>query len=55
MYKQLIRPVFFCIDPEKVHHIVVSLVKFGFKIPGIQPLVRKIFTVNDPKLERKFF
>ncbi len=55
MYKQLIRPIFFCIDPEKVHHIVVALVKFGFKIPGIQALVRKSFTINDTRLERKVF
>lgn len=55
MYKQLIRPIFFCIDPEKVHHIVVALVKFGFKIPGVQALVRKSFTVNDVRLERKVF
>lgn len=55
MYKQLIRPIFFCIDPEKVHHIVVALVKFGFKIPGIQALVRKSFTIKDSRLERKVF
>lgn len=55
MYKQLIRPIFFCIDPEKVHHIVVALVKFGFKIPGIQALVRKSFTINDARLQRNVF
>lgn len=55
MYKQLIRPIFFCIDPEKVHHIVVVLVKFGFKIPGIQALVRCMFSVKDSRLERKVF
>jgi dihydroorotate dehydrogenase len=55
MYKQLIRPIFFCIDPEKVHHIVVALVKFGFKIPGIQTLVKKSFTIKDSRLERKVF
>lgn len=55
MYKQLIRPIFFCIDPEKVHHIVVALVKIGFKIPGIQTLVKKSFTIKDSRLERKVF
>lgn len=55
MYKQLIRPIFFCIDPEKVHHIVVALVKIGFKIPGIQALVKKSFTIKDSRLERKVF
>jgi dihydroorotate dehydrogenase len=55
MYKQLIRPILFCIDPEKVHHLVVSLVKIGFKIPGVQSLVSLVFKVNDPRLERKVF
>jgi dihydroorotate dehydrogenase len=55
MYKYIIRPVLFCIYPETVHHLIVSLVKFGFKIPGIASLVKKIFEVKHPKLERTVF
>jgi dihydroorotate dehydrogenase len=34
MYKSLIRPVLFAIDPEKVHHLVVLAVKIFNKIPA---------------------
>ena len=55
MYKQLIRPLFFCIDPEKVHHTVVWFLKLGFNIPGMNWLGKKITNVDDPKLERELF
>ena len=35
MYKQLLRPIFFSFDPEKIHHFTFSLVKFTSKIPGV--------------------
>jgi dihydroorotate dehydrogenase len=35
MYKSLIRPVLFLIDPEKVHHLVILVVKFLNIIPGV--------------------
>ncbi|MBG0782166.1 MAG: quinone-dependent dihydroorotate dehydrogenase [Bacteroidales bacterium] len=55
MYKQLIRPLFFCIDPEKVHHTVMWFLKLGFNIPGMNWLAKKITNVDDPKLERELF
>jgi dihydroorotate dehydrogenase len=55
MYKQLIRPILFCIDAEKVHHLVVFLIQFGFRIPGISLFIRSIFSVNDPRLQRNVF
>jgi dihydroorotate dehydrogenase len=55
MYKHLIRPFFFFIDPEKVHHQVVSLLKFGFSIPGIRQIFRHATQVKSPKLQRKLF
>jgi dihydroorotate dehydrogenase len=55
MYKQIIRPVLFRIDPEKVHHLIVAAVKIGFAIPGLSSLISKIFTVKDPSLKRNVF
>jgi dihydroorotate dehydrogenase len=55
MYKQLIRPLFFRVDPEKVHHAVVALLKFGLTIPSMNWLANKFTEVNDPKLERELF
>lgn len=55
LYKNLIRPLFFLIDPEKIHHIVFKLISFSQSIPGIKFISRKMFVVNHPKLERNFF
>ncbi|MFT5600477.1 MAG: dihydroorotate dehydrogenase [Flavobacteriales bacterium] len=55
MYKILIRPFFFLFDPESIHHFTFKLIKVLNAIPGIGALNRKIFTVNDPKLERELF
>ena len=35
MYKSVLRPILFRIDPERVHHMVVLAVKFFDKIPGV--------------------
>jgi dihydroorotate dehydrogenase len=55
MYKHLIRPLFFLVDPEKVHHQVVSLLKFGMAIPGIKQLVRCSTRLNDTRLHKELF
>lgn len=55
MYKQLIRPLFFCFDPEKIHHFTFSLVRFTSKIPGVSSIYRLLYLVNDKRLEREVF
>ena len=55
MYKALIRPIFFLFDPEKIHHFTFALIRLVCKIPGISALIRKLYVVNDVKLERKVF
>jgi dihydroorotate dehydrogenase len=52
MYKLIIRPILFRLDPEKVHHLIVFLVKLGFLIPGVSLIVKSIFTLEHPKLKR---
>ncbi|WP_339916402.1 quinone-dependent dihydroorotate dehydrogenase [Yeosuana marina] len=53
MYKQLLRPLFFCFDPEKVHHFTFSMIKGLSKVPGVQSIFRSLFVIEDVKLERK--
>ncbi|MCG2611775.1 quinone-dependent dihydroorotate dehydrogenase [Flavobacterium sp. SM15] len=55
MYKQLIRPILFCFDPEAVHHFTFSAVRFANKIPGFSSLFKSIYEVNDKRLEREVF
>ncbi|PHR69407.1 MAG: dihydroorotate dehydrogenase (quinone) [Lutibacter sp.] len=55
MYKLIIRPILFLFDPEKVHHFTFWFLKIVFKVPFISSIVKKIYTVESPKLERKLF
>ena len=55
MYKLIIRPLLFCFDPEKVHYFTFSLIRILNKIPGFSSLVKMLYEVNDPRLEREFF
>ncbi|WP_298472710.1 quinone-dependent dihydroorotate dehydrogenase [uncultured Maribacter sp.] len=54
MYKILIRPLFFLLDPERVHHISFKLIKFTSKI-GLGSIYRSLFLVKDKRLEREVF
>ncbi|MNQ47119.1 Dihydroorotate dehydrogenase [compost metagenome] len=55
MYKLFIRPILFCFDPEKVHYLTFSLIRFVSKIPGFPSLFRALFEVKDSRLEREVF
>ena len=55
MYKLLIRPILFCFDPEQVHYFTFSLLRFLNKIPGFGPLMKAMYEVKNPKLEREVF
>jgi len=55
MYKALIRPILFLVDPEKIHHFIFSLLRLTGKIPGFKIMFRAIFSYQDPKLERQLF
>lgn len=55
MYKLLIRPILFLFNPETIHHFSVGFLRFTFKIPGVRSLVRSLFTVQNPSLEKEVF
>ena len=55
MYKQLIRPILFCFDPEKVHYFTFSTIKLLSKIPGFSGLFRALYEVKDSRLETEVF
>lgn len=42
-------------DPEKVHHFTFLSLKIFFKIPLMGYFTKKIFQVNDKKLEKELF
>ncbi len=54
-YKQYVRPLFFLFDPEKVHRIVIFMLNFFFKIPGLAFLLKHFAAVEDVRLEKELF
>ena len=55
VYKQLIRPILFLFDAEKVHHFSFASIRLIHKIPFVRALIRRLYTVNDSKLDRHVF
>jgi dihydroorotate dehydrogenase len=51
MYKVLIRPFFFLFDPEKVHYLVVFLVKLTGYLPGIGNFLQNWLNLTSPRLQ----
>ncbi|WP_345063830.1 quinone-dependent dihydroorotate dehydrogenase [Sphingobacterium thermophilum] len=54
MYK-LIKPLFFSMAPEKAHHTVTRSLRSLTKVWGVKPLLKSIYTIEDPRLEREVF
>lgn len=55
MYKKIIRPLFFCFDPENIHNWVFTFLKVIHKIPLVSVLNRALYKVNDNRLKRTVF
>ena len=55
MYNKIVRPLLFNLDPERVHHLTFSMLRKLFKLPAVQGIIRKKFTIEDPRLEREVF
>ena len=55
MYKNLIKPILFLFDPEKVHHLVFNLIKLIHLVPGVSFIIRGFYDFSHPKLTREIF
>lgn len=55
MYKRLIRPLLFLINPETVHHLIVIIIRIICRIPGIPGLIRNIYTLKNRSLTTELF
>ena len=55
MYKLLLKPLLFQLDPEKAHKLVTKISNFMSLIPGMKSIFRAIYCVNDKRLEREVF
>lgn len=51
----LLRSVLFQFDPEKVHYFTTDLLNATLKVPGAKAIFKKIFCVEDKRLEKEIF
>ena len=51
----LLKPILFKFDPEKIHHVVTSGLRFANKVWGVSRLLKSQFVINDKRLERDVF
>jgi dihydroorotate dehydrogenase len=53
MYKEFIRPVLFRFSAERVHRWTVAALRLAGRTPIVKGIVRRMFTLDDPRLERE--
>jgi len=55
MYQRLLKPLLFLFDPESIHYFSFSMIKLLSAIPGVSALIRALYQVKHPSLEREVF
>lgn len=55
MYKSLLRPILFRFDPEKIHYFTFDSIRLLNSIPGMPAILKSMYEVKDPRLEREVF
>lgn len=53
MYKLLLKPIFFKMNPEKAHYTTMRLFRFALNLPFGKWIFKQLYVPNSPKLERK--
>lgn len=54
LWKYLIRPILFRLDPEWVHYFSMNSFSLGLRLPGMQSLLQSRTMVDDPRLQVGF-
>lgn len=55
MYKQLLKPLLFKLNPEKAHYLTFDLLKLGVGHAFGRSITNSLFKFNHPKLEKELF
>lgn len=55
MYKLVLRPLLFLIDPERVHHLSFSFLKLVLGFKPLAKLIGAFLTYKHPSLEKELF
>jgi len=51
MYRLLIRPVLFLLQPEAIHGLLTGFLRVIFRIPGMKSLVSSLYHIRHPALK----
>ena len=52
---QSIRPLLFKLEPERIHSITLRLIQLAGQLPPTYALLKRMFEVDDPRLEVEAF
>lgn len=55
MYKEILRPLLYSIDPEKVHYLTANGLAFSHQVPPVKDIIRRSFSIESTSLERNVF
>ncbi|MBQ5718830.1 MAG: quinone-dependent dihydroorotate dehydrogenase, partial [Alistipes sp.] len=55
MYRKIIRPILFRLNPEQAHRLVVLVLRMVGWIPGAGWLLERCCALRDERLEREVF
>lgn len=53
MYKKILRPLLFLLQPETIHHLMIGAMKIARYTPLAKPILRWCWRVRDSSLERE--
>jgi len=55
LWQSIVRPVMFCLDPERAHYVAMGAFSSINRLPGAAYLMRRRNLVKSPELESKVF
>ncbi|MDA1267544.1 MAG: quinone-dependent dihydroorotate dehydrogenase [Bacteroidetes bacterium] len=55
VYKKILKPILFLLQPEAAHHFTFRLIKWTFNFSLLKPMLYSLFKLEDPRLQREVF
>ena len=55
LYRKLLRPLLFRLDPEKAHHLALGVLRWTMRLPGLLALTGAVYERRSPRLARTVF
>ncbi len=55
IYKHLIRPIFFSMDPERAHHFALAGLRLASRLPLMPTVLRGLFGFHDPEMAQELW